>query len=130
MSSWSVAAARRLTADGYRGMTVRFIEMQHRFEATGTELASRCDAMDRELRMTVLRRAADITGGSSALQQRLDVEQHALELWLSGRATVPEWVFMRAVDLVVRDDIARAAQDRRATPREEREPPESEIARS
>ncbi len=94
------------------------------------ELASRRRAMDRELRMTVLRRAADIAGGSSALQQRLGVEQHALELWLSGRATVPEWVFMQAVDLVVRDNIARAAQDRRATPREEREPPASEIAQS
>jgi DNA-binding transcriptional regulator YdaS (Cro superfamily) len=93
-------------------------------------LAARADAMDRELRMTVLRRAADIIGGSSALQQRLGVEQHALELWLSGRATVPEWVFMLAVDLVVRDDIARAAQDRRAAPREEREPPENEIAPS
>jgi hypothetical protein len=86
--------------------------------------------MDRELRMTVLRRAADITGGSSALQQRLNVEEHALELWLSGRATVPESVFMQAVDLVVRDDIARAAQDRRAMPREEHQPPENEIARS
>lgn len=86
--------------------------------------------MDRELRMTVLRRAADITGGSSALQQRLNVEPHALELWLAGRATVPEWVFMLAVDLVLRDDIARAAQDRRAAPREGREPPESEIAQS
>jgi DNA-binding transcriptional regulator YdaS (Cro superfamily) len=93
-------------------------------------LAARADAMDRELRMTVLRRAADIIGGSSALQQRLGVEQHALELWLSGRATVPEWVFILAVDLVVRDDIARAAQDRRAAPREEREPPENEIAPS
>ena len=96
----------------------------------GMLLASRADAMDRELRMTVLRRAADITGGSSALQQRLGVEPHALELWLSGRATVPEWVFMLAVDLVVRDDIARAAQDRRTAPREEREPPENEIAQS
>jgi hypothetical protein len=96
----------------------------------GMLLASRTDAMDRELRMTVLHRAVDITGGSTALQQRLNVEQHALELWLSGRATVPEWVFMQVVDLVVRDDIARAAQDRRATPREEREPPENEIARS
>jgi len=88
------------------------------------------DAMDRELRVTVLRRAADITGGSSALQQRLNVEPHALELWLSGRATVPEWVFMLAVDLVVRDDIARAAQDRRAAPREDGAPPENEIAQS
>jgi hypothetical protein len=37
---------------------------------------------------------------------------------------------MLAVDLVLRDDIARAAQDRRAAPRDEREPPGSEIAQS
>ena len=86
--------------------------------------------MDRELRMNVLRRAADIAGGSSALQQRLQVEQHALELWLSGRATVPEWVFVLAVDLVVRDDIARAGQDRRSSPREQDGEGGEEIARS
>jgi DNA-binding transcriptional regulator YdaS (Cro superfamily) len=74
--------------------------------------------MDGDLRVTVLRRAADIAGGSSALRQRLDVEDHALELWLSGRATVPERVFLLAVDLVVRDDIARATQDRRSSPRD------------
>jgi hypothetical protein len=50
------------------------------------------------------------------------VEQHALELWLSGRATVPEWAFLMAVDLVVRDDIRRSAQDRRTSPREEQAP--------
>jgi hypothetical protein len=86
--------------------------------------------MDRELRVTVLRRAADISGGTSALQQRLRVEQHALELWLSGRATVPEWVFVLAVDLVVRDDIARAAQDRRSSPRNGEDPAGKEMARS
>jgi hypothetical protein len=86
--------------------------------------------MDRELRTTVLRRAADISGGAPALQQRLRVEQHALELWLSGRATVPEWVFILAVDLVVRDDIARAAQDRRGAPRERDDENGEEIARS
>jgi hypothetical protein len=86
--------------------------------------------MDRELRTTVLRRAADIMGGAAALQQRLSVEQHALELWLSGRATVPEWVFVLAVDLVVRDDVARAAQDRRSSPRERDGENGDEIARS
>ena len=86
--------------------------------------------MDRELRVTVLRRAADIAGGSAALQQRLNVEQHALELWLSGRARVPEWVFLLAVDLVVRDDVARASQDRRTSPREQQDPTRNEIARS
>ena len=73
--------------------------------------------MDRELRVTVLRRAADIAGSSTALRERLKVEPHALELWLSGRATVPDWVFFLAVDLVLRDDVARAAEDRRASPR-------------
>jgi hypothetical protein len=90
----------------------------------------RAHAMDRELRVTVLRRAADIAGGSAALRQRLNVEAHALELWLSDRATVPEWVFLLAVDLVVRDDITRAAQDRRTSPREEQGPRHDEIARS
>jgi hypothetical protein len=40
-----------------------------------------------------------VRGGSAALQQRLNVKQHALELWLSGRATVPEWVFLLAVEI-------------------------------
>jgi hypothetical protein len=73
--------------------------------------------MDRELRMTVLRRAADIAGGPAALREELKVDDHALELWLSGRATVPEWVFFLAVDMVLRDDVERAAQDRRSAPR-------------
>ena len=84
--------------------------------------------MDRELRLTVLRRAAEIAGGSAALHGRLNVEPHALELWLSGRATVPDWVFFLAVDIVVHDDMARAAQDRRAAPRGPE--PSKEIPRS
>jgi hypothetical protein len=73
--------------------------------------------MDRELRVTVLRRAADIAGGPAPLRERLEVDEHSLELWLSGRATVPEWVFSLAVDMVLRDDVERAAQDRRTAPR-------------
>jgi hypothetical protein len=73
--------------------------------------------MDRELRVTVLRRATDIAGGPVALRERLQVDEHSLELWLSGRATVPEWVFSLAVDMVLRDDVERAAQDRRTAPR-------------
>jgi hypothetical protein len=49
-------------------------------------------------------------------------------LWLSGRATVPESVFLVAVDIVMRDDLARAAQDRRAAPRNEESPSGNEIA--
>jgi len=78
--------------------------------------------MDRELRLTVLRRAVDIAGGSAALSAALNVEQHRIELWLNGRATLPHWVFLLAVDMVLRDDIARAAQDRRSAPRQEATP--------
>jgi DNA-binding transcriptional regulator YdaS (Cro superfamily) len=69
--------------------------------------------MDRELKARLMRRACDIVGGRERLAKRLGVEAHALEFWLSGRATPPERVFMSVVDLVLEDDIARAAQDRR-----------------
>jgi hypothetical protein len=85
--------------------------------------------MDRELRVTVLRRAADIAGGTQVLRERLKVDEHALELWLSGRATVPEWVFFLAVDIVVRDDVARASEDRRTAPRNTK-PVKNDIPRS
>ena len=70
-------------------------------------------AVDRELKARLLRRACDIVGGREGLAARLGVEMHSLEFWLSGRATPPERVFMTVVDLVLEDDIARAAQDRR-----------------
>jgi len=69
--------------------------------------------VDRELKARLLRRACDIVGGRERLAARLEVELHSLEFWLSGRATPPERVFMTVVDLVLEDDIARAAQDRR-----------------
>ena len=86
--------------------------------------------MDPDLRLMVLRRAAEIVGGAAQLRAHLDVEAHSIELWLSGRATPPEWVFLLAVDVVLRDDIARKREDRRSTPRDpnqNREPP-SKIA--
>lgn len=88
--------------------------------------------MDPDLRRMVLRRAAEIVGGAAQLRARLDVETHSIELWLSGRATPPEWVFLRAVDLVLRDDVARKEQDRRSAPRDgaEASSPPSDIRRS
>ena len=70
-----------------------------------------------ELRRRVLQRALNIVGGRSALRARLGVADHSLEFWLTGRATVPDRIFDTAVDLVLQDDIARAAQDRRGEPR-------------
>ena len=69
--------------------------------------------MDRELKARLIQRACEIVGGRERLATRLDVEPHALEFWLSGRATPPERVFMMVVDMVLDDDVARAAQDRR-----------------
>lgn len=69
--------------------------------------------MDGELKSRLLQRACDIAGSRERLAVRLDVEVHALEFWLSGRATPPERVFLRVVDMVLEDDIARATQDRR-----------------
>lgn len=69
--------------------------------------------MDGELKARLLRRACDIVGGRERLAGRLGVEVHALEFWMSGRATPPERVFLSVVDMVLEDDIARATQDRR-----------------
>jgi hypothetical protein len=69
--------------------------------------------MDGDLKQKVLKRACEIAGGAERLSERLDVDRHSLEFWLSGRATAPEYVFLTVVDIVLDDDIARAAQDRR-----------------
>ena len=69
--------------------------------------------MDDHLKRRVLQRACEIAGSAAKLAERLDVEHHALEFWLSGRARPPERVFLAVVDIVLEDDLARASQDRR-----------------
>jgi hypothetical protein len=59
-----------------------------------------------------------IAGDRASLGDRLGVEGHVLGLWLAGRATIPQRVFLAVVDMVLQDDIARSAQDRRAEPRQ------------
>ena len=71
-----------------------------------------------ELQSTLLRRAAQITGGYSQLCEYLGVSEARLRLWLAGSVRLPDPVFLKAVDLVLQDDIARAAHDRRQRPRE------------
>jgi DNA-binding transcriptional regulator YdaS (Cro superfamily) len=65
----------------------------------------------------LLKRAVEIAGGMRPLCARLGVSDHALGLWLQGKVKIPERVFLAAADLVLEDDIARAAQDRRSQPR-------------
>jgi hypothetical protein len=74
--------------------------------------------MNGELRRKALERAMAIAGGATALRSRFSISDHQLEHWLQGRAKVPDKVFDAAVDLILDDDIARAAQDRRQGPRE------------
>src|SRR3977135_978983 len=95
---WAGARARRVRAPN----RVRSAQPADR---KGTVLAAQNRAMDRELRISVLRRAAAIAGGNAQLRALLGVEQHALDLWLAGRATVPESVFLLAVDVILRDDV-------------------------
>ena len=71
-----------------------------------------------ELQGILLRRAAEITGGRVELCEFLGVSDARLELWLAGRVRLPDPIFLRAVDLVLRDDMARAATDRRRSPRD------------
>ena len=77
--------------------------------------------MTRHFKRRLIERAAEIVGDNARLSTLLDVERQSLELWLSGRNTVlPQRVFTAAMEIVLRDDVARATQDRRAAPREPR----------
>jgi hypothetical protein len=72
-----------------------------------------------ELQPRLLARAMEITGSATELCARLHVEEHALHLWMTRRARAPERVLLAIVDIVLEDDVARAAQDRRREPRTE-----------
>ena len=84
---------------------------------SGTILAEN-SAMLAALQVRLLRRAVVVAGGTAELSFRLGVEEHTLGLWLAGRATMPQEHFLVIVDLVLDDDIARAAHDRRREPRQ------------
>ena len=71
----------------------------------------------RNLQPRLFKRAVEISGGTAGLAERLSVEEHALSLWIANRASPPDHVLDRLVDLILEDDIARAAQDRRREPR-------------
>lgn len=65
----------------------------------------------------MLKRAAEICGGYNALCVRLGVSELKLRAWIEARARLPEDIFLKAADIVLEDDIARADQDRRTRPR-------------
>jgi DNA-binding transcriptional regulator YdaS (Cro superfamily) len=65
----------------------------------------------------LLKRAIEIAGGFRPLCARLGVSEHSLSFWVEEKAKMPEQIFLLVADLVLEDDIARAAQDRRRDPR-------------
>jgi hypothetical protein len=65
----------------------------------------------------LLERAITIAGGATPLSVRLGVHEYALTVWLEDKATMPGRIFLALADLILEDDIARAAQDRRTRPR-------------
>ena len=70
-----------------------------------------------QLQLKLLARAVEISGGPARLRERLGVPEHSLLLWLRGRAVMPMDVFLAVVDIILEDDLARKAQDRRVQPR-------------
>jgi hypothetical protein len=84
-------------------------------QASGTLLARLVRVLHFQTRL--LRRAAEIAGDAPALAASLGVAEESLGIWMNGKAKMPDAVFLAAADLVLEDDIARAAHDRRHEPR-------------
>jgi hypothetical protein len=52
-----------------------------------------------------LKRAAEIAGGVEELGAELGVRSDDLAHWLQGTKSVPQEIFLRAVDIVVAHDV-------------------------
>ena len=65
----------------------------------------------------LIQRASEMLGGMAGLASFLHVAEHSLYLWALGKARAPARVVEALVDLVLRDDVARAKEDRRHEPR-------------
>jgi hypothetical protein len=71
------------------------------------------------LQQKLLQRAVQIAGSEEKLCGRLGVQLHSLKLWLESRATARPEVLHELIDLILADDLARAAQNRRQQPRQQ-----------
>jgi hypothetical protein len=67
----------------------------------------------------LVERAIEIAGSTGALCVRLGVHEHSVMLWLEDRAAMPGRIFLALADVILEDDIRRAAEDRRTRPRSE-----------
>lgn len=63
------------------------------------------------VRQEALRQASDLLGGPSALIRAFTVESSELERWLRGKADVPAWVYLRAIEILHQEQPASGQQE-------------------
>ena len=56
------------------------------------------------IQQATVRRARELAGGVNALSRALHVTTNDLDEMLAGRAAIPPWLFLRAVDYVNEHD--------------------------
>lgn len=59
-----------------------------------------------DLPLRILRRMAELSGGSESLATRLRVDHSTLLLWLQGKATIPPETHEKLVDMLLAADLA------------------------
>lgn len=64
-----------------------------------------------DVRARTLQCAAEIMGGEILLALHLGVTPSYLALWIRGLANVPDRVFLKAVDIVLRRDVPRRSPE-------------------
>ena len=60
----------------------------------------------KDLHDRILLRMVDLSGGSDKLAARLNVPASTLQLWLQGKATIPQEVAVQLVDMILAADLA------------------------
>ena len=65
----------------------------------------------------LVQRAVEIVGGIQQLAYHLHVPEHRVSFWRNGTATAPNSIVVQLVDMILKDDVARAEEDRRRKPR-------------
>ena len=63
-----------------------------------------------DVHVRTLMRAAEIAGGAQELAFRLRVTPSHLSLWLGGVEPCPSHIFLKAVDLVLENNLAEHAR--------------------
>ena len=64
-----------------------------------------------EVRLQALRRAGEILGGTPQLRRYLRVSAFALAAWLAGAERPPVDIFLKAVDVIVLEEMEELRRD-------------------